>query len=337
VSVVRAEWRRLFARRFTRIMLAIVVALFAAVAIGVAVNYHRITAADRSVAQQRMVAEQQQVTTQLAECQREQSGPAPGGPYNPLPPGATCEQMFTPPQLDWFLPSQWVLSEQAKAMLTVFGGLVALFGFAVGASYVGAEWSSGGMTNLLLWRPRRVPLLAAKLGTLLGGVVVSGLGLLVLWAGMLSAIAATRGRFGHLTAGVVESMALYGARGIALGLATAALGFAIATVGRGTVAALGVAIGYLIVVEAAGHLVLANMLHLARPERFFLSSYASAWLSKKVSFSAAGVCTVTPGGGQECGFTDWSISMSHAAVVVGLLLAVLLVWAFIAFRQRDVT
>ena len=107
MNLVRAEWRRLFARRFTRIMLAIVVALFAAVAIGVAVNYHRVTAADRVVAQQRMVADQQQVTTQLAECQREQSDPTAAGPYNPLPPGATCEQMFTPPQLDWYLPSQW--------------------------------------------------------------------------------------------------------------------------------------------------------------------------------------------------------------------------------------
>lgn len=337
MSVVDAEWRRLFARRFTRIMLAIVVALFAAVAIGVAVNYHRITAADRVVAQQQMVADQQQMTTQLAECQREQSDPSATGPYDPLPPGLTCEQMFTPPQLDWFLPRQWILTEQAKAMLTVFGGLLALFGFAVGASYVGAEWSSGGMTNLLLWRPRRVPLLAAKLGTLLFGVAISGLGLLVLWAGMLSAIATTRGRFGHLTAGVVESMALYGVRGIALGLATAALGFAIATVGRSTVAALGVAIGYVIVVEAAGHLVLANMLHVAKPERFFLSSYASAWLAKKISFSTSGACTVTPGGGQECSFTDWSISMSHAALVVGLLLAIVLAWAFTAFRRRDVT
>jgi ABC-2 type transport system permease protein len=337
MSLVRAEWRRLFARRFTRIMLAIVVALFAAVAIGVAVNYHHITAADRAVAQQRMVADQQQVTTQQAECQREQTEPGAAGPYNGLPPGTTCDEMFSPPQLDWYLPGQWVLTEQAKAMLTVFGGLLALFGFAVGASYVGAEWSSGGMTNLLLWRPRRVPLLAAKLGTLLAGVAVAGLGLLVLWAGMLSAIAATRGHFGHLTAGVAESMALTGGRGIALALATAALGFAIATVGRSTVAALGVAIGYVIVIEAAGHLVLSNMLHVARPERFFLSSYASAWLSKRVSFSSPDVCTVTPAGGQECGFTDWSISMSHAAVVVALLLAVVLAWAFVAFRRRDVT
>ncbi len=337
MSVVRAEWRRLFARRFTRIMLAIVVALFAAVAIGVAVNYHRITAADRAAAQQQMVADQQQMTTQLAECQREQSDPGATGPYHPLPPGTTCDEMFSPPQLDWFLPSEWVLTEQAKAMLTVFGGLIALFGFAVGASYVGAEWSSGGMTNLLLWRPRRVPLLAAKLGTLLAGVAVSGVGLLVLWAGMLSAIAATRGHFGHLTTGVVESMALSGARGITLALATAALGFAIATVGRSTVAALGVAIGYVIVIEAAGHLVFANMLHVHKPQLFFLSSYASAWLAKKISFTTSAVCTVTPDGNQECSYTDWSISMSHAAVVVGLLLAVLLAWAFVAFRRRDVT
>jgi ABC-type transport system involved in multi-copper enzyme maturation permease subunit len=337
MSVVGAEWRRLFARRFTRIMLALVVVLLGAVAIGVAVNHHKITAADRAAAQQQVNEDQQQMSTQLAECVREQSDPNAQGDYKQLPPGATCDQMFAPPQLDWFLPSQWVLTDQARSMLIVFGGLLALFGFAVGASYVGAEWSSGGMTNLLLWRPRRVPLLAAKLGTLLLGVGVAGVALLIAWAGMLSAIAATRGYFGHVTTGFVESIALSGGRGIALALAAAALGFAIAIVGRSTVAALGVAIAYVIVVEAAGHLVFDNVLHIKRPERFFLSSYAYAWLTKKISFDTSGACTVTPGGGQQCSLSEWTIGMTHAAVILGVVLAVLVGWAFLAFRRRDVT
>ena len=62
-------------------------------------------------------------------------------------------------------------------MIVLFGGMLALFGFAVGASFVGAEWHSGGMMNLLLWRPRRLALLAQKLGALLLSVLASGLAL----------------------------------------------------------------------------------------------------------------------------------------------------------------
>ena len=72
-------------------------------------------------------------------------------------------------------------------------GLLALFGFVVGASFVGAEWSTGGMMNLLVWRPRRVRLLLGKLAALLLGVlrfvVVSG----VAWLAALWTVSRFRG------------------------------------------------------------------------------------------------------------------------------------------------
>ena len=37
-----------------------------------------------------------------------------------------------------------------------FAAILALVGFVIGASFVGAEWSTGGMMNLLLWRPKRL-------------------------------------------------------------------------------------------------------------------------------------------------------------------------------------
>ena len=39
----------------------------------------------------------------------------------------------------------------------------------IGASFVGAEWNSGGMMNLLLWRPQRLKVLSTKLAALLAG------------------------------------------------------------------------------------------------------------------------------------------------------------------------
>ena len=55
-------------------------------------------------------------------------------------------------------------------MITTLAALLALVAFVIGASFVGAEWNSGGMMNLLLWRPQRLQVLGTKLAALLVGL-----------------------------------------------------------------------------------------------------------------------------------------------------------------------
>jgi len=57
----------------------------------------------------------------------------------------------------------------SSRMVTTFAAVLALVAYIVGASFVGAEWSSGGMMNLLLWRPRRLQVLGTKLAVLRRG------------------------------------------------------------------------------------------------------------------------------------------------------------------------
>src|SRR5690606_7686101 len=120
----------------------------------------------------------------------------------------------------------------------LLAGLLALFAFVVGASFVGAEWRSGGMTNLLLWRPRRLEVFGAKLAALLG--VVFGLTVLLsaLWTGAFWLVATYRGITDTMTSGVWQSIGLAELRGLAMVLAAGTAGFALASLGRHTAMAM---------------------------------------------------------------------------------------------------
>ncbi|GEM_PF-6574150 len=107
----------------------------------------------------------------------------------------------------------------------------------------GGQMRLFGMMNLLLWRPKRLRVLATKLGTALAGVLTICADYLLVWTGAFWLIARYRGQLGELTPGVWQSLALTGARATALALAATAVGFALASIGRHTAMALGVAVG----------------------------------------------------------------------------------------------
>ncbi|HZN19966.1 MAG TPA: ABC transporter permease subunit [Micromonosporaceae bacterium] len=339
MNLVRAEWRRFFARRFTRLMVVTVLVILGLIGLGVAGSTQQpgpgaVAEAERIAAEQRA-----QIAEARRQCEAAQSGSASGGSnekFGQLPPGETCATMFRDDHAtaENFMPNVFSFRDEAPAMLMVFGGVLALFAFAVGASFIGAEWSSGGIMNLLLWRPRRVPVLTGKLVTLLAAVTATWLVLVAGWVALLWGIAAFRGRTGTITSGVVQSMALTSLRSLALVLAAAVVGFGVASLGRNTATALGVAVGYVVVLEIGTRIVL-EIAEVIKPERWFLSSYAVAWLNKKVTFNEWRHCRYDTTG--SCESYAWTIDMSQAALVFGAILMVVLGTAFLAFRRRDVT
>jgi ABC-type transport system involved in multi-copper enzyme maturation permease subunit len=338
VNLLRAEWQRFFARRFTRIMLVLIALLLAVIAIGTAHDSRRVTPSELATAQQGMEADTALQQQQLTKCEQAQSGTAVEPDYQ-LAPGETCSDRYgnVNPQLEWYLPNTWTFARDGQDVIVIFGGLLALFGFATGASFIGAEWHSGGMMNLLLWRPRRLALLTQKLGALLLAVLASGLGLGLVWALMIWGLVSTRGQMGHVTAGMWQSFGLVGLRAFVLGLVATIIGFSIASIGRHTATALGVAVGYVVVVEAGGQIFL-SMLNVARPERFLLSRYLAAWLFQTQHYFNAPICTDFGGGMTNCSDGgQWVMRMGSAAEVVGILAVALLAWAGVSFWRRDVT
>jgi ABC-2 type transport system permease protein len=136
-----------------------------------------------------------------------------------------------------------------EAILRGVTGALAVIAWAIGASLVGAEFASRSMTTLLTWEPRRGRVFVAKTVAVMLAVAVFALAALVLVGlGMWPALAA---HGAPLRAGDPTLWSLAGTvgRGVALATISAGIGFAIATIGRNTAAALGAGFAYVIVLE----------------------------------------------------------------------------------------
>jgi ABC-2 type transport system permease protein len=333
MNLFTAEVKRLFARRFTWVMLLVTVGILGLVVLGITLNSQRPSPDVVAQAEQQAAQYRADTLQMREECEEAQRSGDPSRQFE-FPPGLTCAEAFNPDQIQAadFMPHTFAFRDEVPTLLQVLGGIVALFGFAVGASFVGAEWNSGGMTNLLLWRPRRIPVLLTKLGTVLAavvaiGTVVGGVYLAGLWVA-----ARVRGRMGQLDADFWQSLALVGARSLTLALAATTIGFALASLGRHTAPALGIGVGYLIVGEAGTSIVLA-LAEVAKPERFQLSSYVAAWLGNGATFQSFGACSPD----EPCQPETWRLDLGDAATVGGVILVVLVAAAVWQMRRRDVT
>jgi ABC-2 type transport system permease protein len=328
VSLARAERRRLVKRRFTRYMLLIVLGVLATVAVVTFANTEKVgpqqVAAAQREADQQYQQQLQDYERSIAVCQRE-SRP-------------DCKQ-FVPPDRDqidpaWFMPPSFVFRSDFESTVSVFAAILALFAFAVGASFVGAEWNTGGMMNLLLWRPRRLTVLLTKLGTLLGGLVGLFLALGAAWTATFWGIATMRGNTDRMTSGVWQSLGLTGLRGLGLVLAAGVVGFGLASIGRHTALALGTAVG-VGVVGFVGVAIALQLIGVRFFERWLWPSYLQAWMEKRVEVFDSNSCDYAAVGGCRPGHYD--ITWQQSALVLGAATLVVFAGAVWMMRRRDIT
>lgn len=337
MSLLRAERRRLFKRRMTRWMLVAAVLILGAVATGIFFSNHRPTAANRAAAEREADRQFQNLVEQFKEFQRQCELAAQGTTpaekrfaeqcVGAQPP--TREQTRT----EWYMAPLFDFRTGFEPMIAVFAAVLALVAFVVGASFVGSEWTTGGLMNLLLWRPRRLQVFFTKLGTLVGGLLGVSVLLGAAWTATFWAIASLRGTTAKMTTGVWESLALTGARGLGLMVTMAVLGFCLASLGRHTAMALGVAIG----VAVIGQIGLGIVLSLAAvpfPERWLLPTYAQAWMDKTVRLENVQSCDFSAG---VCRPDTYVVTWQQAAALFGGVTLVLLVLAAAQMRRRDIT
>jgi ABC-2 type transport system permease protein len=109
----------------------------------------------------------------------------------------------------------------------VASGVLFTLGVVVGASFVGAEWSTGSMSTLLTWEPRRARVFAAKVVASVSTVTVVSLVVLVVMALFLLPSAAVHGTTTGVPwatfAGVWIRIGCVAAIGVALGAGLASL------------------------------------------------------------------------------------------------------------------
>ncbi|HEU4840151.1 MAG TPA: hypothetical protein VFT09_01885, partial [Ilumatobacteraceae bacterium] len=136
-----------------------------------------------------------------------------------------------------------------EGVLHGVSGTLAIIGWALGASLVGAEFASRSMTTLLTWETRRGRVFLAKSVAAVATTSLFSLAVLVLVALSMWPALALHGAPLQPDDPTVTSLAGDIARGVALTALASGIGFAIATIGRNTAIALGVGFGYIVILE----------------------------------------------------------------------------------------
>ena len=335
MSLYKAETRRLVKRRFTKLFVVCGLLVLAAVAAGVFLSNQKVSPEIVAKAKAEAQANYQQAVEDtnraIQECQAAQ-GTAKASDFPPK-----CD--ITPPSPSdfnpqWYMPASFDFRESFPSMVTTFAAVLALVAYVIGASFVGAEWSSGGMMNLLLWRPRRLQVLTTKLAVLLAGTTVLTVVLGAIWTAGFYGIATARGSTARMTSGAWQSIALMEARALALVLVAGALGFGLASIGRHTAMALGVAIGVLVVLQfgVAAVLGLANVKF---PELYLAPFWIIAWLNKQYVAEDFHACDIAPSGG--CQPDTLTITWQMAGGAMVLLFVLVVGGAMWTLRKRDIT
>ncbi len=336
MSLFKAETRRLTKRRFTRFFTLGVVLVLLAVAAGMFLTNKKTSPEVAAQAQAKAEQEYQRAAQQYAT-DRQACEAAPGTPNAQNWP-ANCDELYQPQQTDfdpdWFMPATFKFVEQFPEMATVLAALLAAAAFVIGATFVGAEWHSGGMMNLLLWRPKRVQVVGTKLTALLVGLTGLTVVLSALWTGAFVVIAQLRGSTEGLTAGAWQSIALTELRGLVLVLVAGTLGFGLASIGRHTAVAMGAAIGAIVVLQAG----LGTVLQLAKVkfiEAYLAPSWITAWMDKRLELEDYQACDFSSTGG--CEPDTLVLTWQQAGAGLTALVIVAVAATLWAIRSRDIT
>ncbi|MBW6433431.1 ABC transporter permease subunit [Actinoplanes hulinensis] len=335
MSLVRAETRRLFRRRLTSVLLIGVVLVLAAIAASTFVSNEKASPAQVAAAKQQAERQYQEAAAdaeaEKQRCLTAAPGTAEAEKYPP-----NCADIYTPRPSEfeyvWYLPETFDLRDEFPDMISLFAVLMAAAAYLIGATFVGAEWHSGAMMNLLLWRPQRLVVLGTKLGVFLGWLAGVTVLLGAAWAGAFRLIAEFRGDTGPMTSGVWQSFGLMGLRGLGLVLAAGAIGFALASLGRHTGMALGALIGLTAV--QIGVYVLAGFSGLKFPEAYLVPLWGYVWLYQREVLEDWSCDGMTGGG--DCAAETFTMTWQMAGAGSAVVLAVVVGAAMWAMRVRDV-
>lgn len=317
------ELLRLFRRRFTRVLLGLCVVGYL-VAIAFLWQAHsRVTASDMAQATVQRDQQITQISQSITDCLQVA--------------GNTTEQCGTVPTADEFPIDQFLVNSPFRPgdvgpYGLAVGAAVALAGFMLAATYIGAEWSSKNIVAWLFYEPRRLRLMWAKLTAVSGVVLVLSALAQFLWALTARLLLSSRGlpvsSLGPAAAQFWPDILRLQVRAGLLVVPMVVLGFGLANLIKNTAAALGVAFVYLAVVESVLRAISPSL----QPYQFTTS--ALAWVNK-------GGITVygDPVYDQKQGFVmpqEIHVSNLHGGVTMMVYALVVAAISIALFRRRDI-
>jgi ABC-2 type transport system permease protein len=309
-ELLRARSRRVVAMLFVAGVILIVVAMVIAAA-----NSHKPSPEDVTRAE----AFSQK---QFARCMQGKLFGRPGE----VPPGFAsleefCHAVSAPePTANMRLSDLALVTEHT-------GTFTILLGVAIAASLGGADWTAGTMTTLLTWEARRIRVLLVRALVVVIVVAVVTIVLQALLIGTFSLGVALRGTGLGTPPGEVRHAFEAAFRISAVAAAFALVALAVATVGRSTVAALGVLFGYLVLFEG----VIAGF----RPsiQDRLLVRAGGVIVGQQPIYDTRGEASVVFGPLQH---PPELLGIHEAWVVLGVYIVVLLGIALLVLRARDV-
>jgi hypothetical protein len=185
-------------------------------------------------------------------------------------------------------------------------------GWLLGASFIGADWRAGSITTLLTWEPRRARVIVAKVLACAVSVFVLAMALQAVLGGVLSLDAVFRGTTEGVDASWWRETGGVALRAATLTSVSSVVGFAVASIGRNTAAALGAGFAYIAVVE--------NLVRGLRPgwQRWLFTDNAAVFIT-----------------GDNVSFT-FQRTMLQALALLAVYAAGLFTVSVVMFRSRDV-
>jgi ABC-2 type transport system permease protein len=313
IELFRSELLRARSRRLVPMLLVAGVLLIAVAIVIAGANSHKPTP-------EQIAAEEAFSQKQFARCMEGKFL----GSGEPVPVGFDSLEDFcrqaTAPSSDVGLQLR-----DAPDIIEHTGTFTILLGVVLGASLGGADWTTGSITTLLTWEPRRIRVLLIRAIVVVLVILAATLFLqAILLAAFRLAVAARGTSIGAPSTWLSEAgKAIFRVSVVASAFGLIAL--AIAMVGRSTVAAVGVLFGYLILFEG----VIAGF----RPsiQDRLLVRAAGVIVGQQPIYDERAMVTVSPGHPLPV-----LLGLTEAWVVGAVYVAVLMVIALVVFRSRDV-
>ncbi|MCW2811132.1 MAG: transporter permease [Friedmanniella sp.] len=317
-NLVRAELNRLRSRRLTLVMA--VVALLGVALFQLAVNdaLQPPSPADVASAQAAYERDLEAYNSDPGAKQAEQDC---------LNTGAGAQECQFKPQPDNYLPPQGTLVEMGRTSVDLATFVAGLAAFLMGASFVGAEFGSGSLSNWLTVVPRRGQVLVSKLVALALGSGLLGTACLAVAVAVPALLASGY----DLPQTGLRALAGSGGRGVAMVVGLALAGFAIALATRHTAAAIGVLVAYGLVNIGL------NILYFLVPGLQKLKSFAPENTLLAFVNGAHTYDSLFPGptSDSEGQVVSHTISLADGGLYWLVVLAALLTGAWLLFRRRD--
>ncbi len=321
-SLLRAEARRFSHRRFIRLVLLLSLGIYI---VGVAIawtQYSRVTPALIEQARSDLQGYVDESNAYREQCLANEVPPGEN-PDNFCPPPATLADYGDP--LDYLPKQPFDVAKDLAPAAAGIGFALAAAMFVIGATWIGAEWSTRSLVALLFWEPRRLRVIAVKLVVLTVAVAAVAAVFQGLWLATGFLLGSFKGTTAVQATFWSDLLALQG-RVIVLAVLSACGGFALTNLMRNTGAALGVGFVYFAVIE--------TLVRVLKPagEQFLITANALA-LSQKGGWDVYLFNEFTPSGESKV----IHLSNAHGALVLGVAVGLVLIVGLVTFRRRDLT